>query len=152
METTMSSNRMFILPAQKLLKEEICFSSLREDQAQLWHFRYGHLSFNGFKTLQQKRMMNGLPQFQAPSKVCEDCLVGKQRRDPFPKESTWRASQILRLVHADICGPINPTSNSKKRYMITFIDDFSRKTWVYFLVEKLEAFITFKNYKSRVEK
>ena len=69
METTMSSNRMFILPAQKLLKEEICFSSLREDQAQLWHFRYGHLSFNGFKTLQQKRMMNGLPQFQAPSKV-----------------------------------------------------------------------------------
>ena len=92
METTMSSNRMFILPAQKLLKEEICFSSLREDQAQLWHFRYGHLSFNGFKTLQQKRMMNGLPQFQAPSKVCEDCLVGKQRRDPFPKESTWRAS------------------------------------------------------------
>ena len=128
MEIAMSSNRMFILPAQKLLKEEICLSSLTEDQAQLWHLRYGHLSFNGLKTLQQKRLVNGLPQFQAPLKVCEDCLVGKQRRNPFPKESTWRASQILQLVHADICGPINPTSNSKKRYLITFIDDFSRKT------------------------
>ena len=52
MKTTMSSNRMFILPAQKLLKEEICFSSLIKDQAQLWHLRCGHLSFNGLKTLQ----------------------------------------------------------------------------------------------------
>ncbi|RVX23984.1 Retrovirus-related Pol polyprotein from transposon TNT 1-94 [Vitis vinifera] len=115
MEIAMSSNRMFILPAQKLLKEEICLSSFTEDQARLWHLRYGHLSFNDLKTLQQKRLVNGLPQFQAPLKVCEDCLVGKQRRNPFPKESTWRASQILQLVHADICGPINPTSNSKKR-------------------------------------
>ena len=66
--------------------------------------------------------------------------------------STWRASQILQLVHADICGPITPISNSKKRYLISFIDDFSGKTWVYFLVEKSEAFITFKSYKNRVEK
>jgi transposase InsO family protein len=66
--------------------------------------------------------------------------------------STWRASQILQLVHADICGPITPISKSKKRYLISFIDDFSRKTWVYFLVEKSEAFITFKSYKNRVEK
>lgn len=36
--------------------------------------------------------------------------------------------------------------------MITFIDDFSRRTCVYFLVEKSEAFVTFKNYKSLVEK
>ena len=36
--------------------------------------------------------------------------------------------------------------------MITFIDDFSRKTSIYFLVEKSKAFITFKNYKIRVEK
>ena len=66
--------------------------------------------------------------------------------------STWRASQILQLVHADICGPINPISNSKKRYLITFIDDYSRKTWVYFLVDKSEAFSTFKSFKVRVEK
>ena len=36
--------------------------------------------------------------------------------------------------------------------MISFIDDYSHKVWVYFLVEKSEAFITFKKYKNRVEK
>ncbi|RVX12019.1 Retrovirus-related Pol polyprotein from transposon TNT 1-94 [Vitis vinifera] len=97
-------------------------------------------------------MVNGLPQFQPPSKLCKDCLVGKQHRSSIPKKSNWRAAEILQLVHADICGSINPISNSKKRYLLTFIDDFSRKTWVYFLVEKSEAFAVFKSFKTYVEK
>jgi len=56
------------------------------------------------------------------------------------------------LIHADLCGPITPISNSNKRYLICFIDDFSRKIWVYFLDEKSEAFIIFKYFKSLVEK
>jgi len=51
-----------------------------------------------------------------------------------------------------LCGPIIPISNSNKRYLICFIDDFSRKIWVYFLEEKSEAFIIFKYFKSLVEK
>ena len=96
--------------------------------------------------------MNGLPQLKSPLRLCKDCLVGKQQRYSFPRKSTWRASQILQLVHADICGPIKPISNSKKRYLITFTDDFSRKTWVYFLIEKSEAFVVFKRFKIHVEK
>ena len=152
METAMSSNRMFMLLTTSLSSVSSCFSTTTEDIAQLWHCRYGHLSFKGLKTLEQKKMVNGLPQLNSPSGLCEDCLVGKQQRDPFPKKSTWRASQILQLVHADICGPITPISNSKKRYLITFIDDYSRKTWVYFLVEKSQAVDIFKCFKNRVEK
>jgi len=37
------------------------------------------------------------------------------------------------------------------RYFITFIDDFSKKLWVYFLKEKSAAFIVFKNFKALVE-
>ncbi|KAM1072945.1 hypothetical protein ACFX2B_017883 [Malus domestica] len=96
-------------------------------------------------------MVSGLPQIKDSSRVCENCMVGKQPRDPFPKRSTLRASQSLQLIHADICGPIKPASNSKKRYLLTFIDDFTRKTWVYFLVEKSEAFRFFKVFKSLVE-
>ncbi|CAL9029558.1 unnamed protein product [Prunus brigantina] len=114
METKMSHNRMFAVLARCSPKEQKCFSSLTIDQAQLWHCRYGHLSWNGLKLLQQKQMVEGLPQFIASQRVCEDCLVGRQHRDPFPKESLWRASKVLQLVHADICGPINPTSNSNK--------------------------------------
>ena len=97
-------------------------------------------------------MVSGLLELKSPSKLCDDCMVGKQHRASFPKKSNWRATQILQLIHADICGPLKPNSNSGKRYLITFIDDFSRKFWVYFLVEKAEAFVTFKNFKIHVEK
>ena len=36
--------------------------------------------------------------------------------------------------------------------MISFVNDYSHKVWFYFLVNKSEAFITFKKYKNRVEK
>lgn len=72
-------------------------------------------------------MVQGLPYLGTSSKVCIDCLMGKQQRNPFPHTATWRASQILELIHADICGPISPISNTKKGYMISFIDDYSRK-------------------------
>jgi len=45
-----------------------------------------------------------------------------------------------------------PQSFSSKRYLISFIDDFSRKTWVYLLKEKSEAFEVFKKFKVMVEK
>lgn len=55
-------------------------------------------------------------------------------------------------MNPNICGPLNLTSNSNKRYFITFNDDFSRKTWVYFLKEKSEAIEMFRRFKARVEK
>lgn len=55
-------------------------------------------------------------------------------------------------MHSDICGPITPKSNSHKRYILTFIDDYSHKMWTYFLHAKLEAFAMFKIFKSMVEK
>ena len=58
----------------------------------------------------------------------------------------------MELIHADICGPITPTSNSNKRYILIFIDDYSKKAWVYFLVEKSEALNFFKYFKTMVEK
>ena len=93
-------------------------------------------------------MVTGLPHFDSPTGICEDSVIGKQPRDSFPRGKSWRGKQLLELVHSDICGPINPISNGRKRYFITFIDDFSRKTWVYFLQGKSEAFSVFKSFKA----
>ncbi|CAL8991481.1 unnamed protein product [Prunus brigantina] len=117
----------------------------------LWHLRYGHLNFRGLKMLHDKEMVTGLPQITCPTEVCEVCVVGKQHRETFPKGKAWRARKPLELVHSDICGPITPASNAGKRYFITFIDDYSRKTWVYFLQEKLEALNAFKHFKAAAE-
>ncbi|CAA7019510.1 unnamed protein product [Microthlaspi erraticum] len=58
----------------------------------------------------------------------------------------------LQLVHSDICGPISPISESGKRYIINFIDDFSRKCWTFLLTEKSEALQAFKEFKAGVER
>lgn len=96
-------------------------------------------------------MVIGLPKFPVTTVICHDCLNGKQTRLPFPAHTVWRASKPLELIHSDICGPITPISTGKKQYFISFIDDFSRKAWVYFLTMKSEAFEYFKIFKRLVE-
>lgn len=151
-QTDMAANRMFFLLANSQPRKEACFQSTSQDLSHLWHRRFGHLSYKGLRTLQFKKMVHGLPHFSASATVCTACMVGKQHRDPFPKKSNWRASQKLQLIHANLCGPITSVSNGNKRYLICFIDDLTRKIWIYFLVEKSDAFITFKHFKSLVEK
>jgi len=70
----------------------------------------------------------------------------------FPKESNSSAKKPLELIHADICRPIKPCSLAKNNYFLIFIDDFSRKTWVYLLKQKSEVFTTFMKFKVVVEK
>lgn len=52
MDTTMSSNRMFVLHALSKPITSACYNTITEDTVQLWHCWYGHLSFKGLKTLQ----------------------------------------------------------------------------------------------------
>ena len=56
-------------------------------------------------------------------------MKGKQHWTPFLKMGKWRAMEKFGLVHADLCGPISPTSSDHKKYLLCFIDEFSRKTW-----------------------
>ena len=95
--------------------------------AHLWHCRYGHLSYKGLTTLQSKKMVCGLPTFKTPTTVCAKCMIGKQHRDPIPKKSTWRATKRLQLIHADLCGPISPISNSKNRYIYALLMTLQEK-------------------------
>ena len=97
-------------------------------------------------------MVIGLPQITVSSEVCEECVVSKQHHNQFPQRKSCRAKKALELVHSNLSGPITLSYNRGQRYLITFIDDYSRKTWMYFLQEKFEAFAAFKNYKVLVEK
>lgn len=54
MKTNMSTNRMFIFHFVSLPIASTCFNTVTEDVVQLWHYRFGHLSFKGLQTLQQK--------------------------------------------------------------------------------------------------
>nr|KYP73784.1 Retrovirus-related Pol polyprotein from transposon TNT 1-94 [Cajanus cajan] len=145
---------MFYLSASTVPQHPLCLQAedVSEKKTQLWHSRFGHLNYKGLSTLASKQMVLGIPSLKSPKTICTTCLVGKQHRDSIPMQSSWRASTKLQLIHADICGPISPSSHSNKRYILSFIDDYSRKAWIYFLHEKSEPIIVFKSFKACVEK
>jgi transposase InsO family protein len=68
----------------------------------------------------------------------------------FPS-SDIKAKGFLDIVHSNMCGPMKTTSLSGYVYYVSFIDDFSRKTWIYFLKSKGEEFRKFKEFKAHVE-
>lgn len=102
-QSFMSANRMFPLFEQamevRMEPGNDCLYSNTESLSTLWHTRYGHLGYTSMEKLQQHNMVEGLPKFRAEKVVCAECLVGKQHKNPIPKQSDWRASDILELIH-----------------------------------------------------
>ena len=125
------------------------------------HARMGHLNPRAVQTMLDKGMVLGLtaPSAGSPADIdqCAGCLAGKAHRRPFPVQSSHRATQPLQLVHSDVCGPIQTDSDGKKsakRYIITFIDDYSRFTWIAITSDKtgktaLEQFVRYKAWGER---
>ena len=67
--------------------------------------------------------MKGLPNFQNSDEVCAHSISGKHSKAPF-SSSTHRASNVLELIHMDICGLVNPQTLGGKRYYFLIVDAF----------------------------
>ena len=72
-------------------------------------------------------------------------------RQPFPESKAKHAKELLGIVHIDLCGPMNVSSIGGSHYFISFIDDFSQVTFIYFLKHKSEFLEKFKNFEMYVE-
>jgi hypothetical protein len=82
--------------------------------------------------------------------IFKGCTQGKNVKNPFPSSNN-KAKGALDIVHSDVCGPMSVTSLSGYVYYVSFIDDFSHNTWIYFLKAKGEVFNKFKEFKVLVE-
>src|SRR5262249_5342997 len=74
-----------------------------------------------------------------------DCLVRKQHKVEFKSKPASQKANVLHLVHSNICGPIKEKTLGGSLYFITFIDNCSRKVWVYTLKTKNQALFIFNN-------
>ena len=83
-------------------------------------------------------------------KFYEHCVFGKHKRASF-NTSTHKSKGILDYVHSNLWGPSRKPSLGGSRYMLTIIDDYSRKVWPYFFKDKSEAFSAFKQWKVMIE-
>lgn len=137
-------------PSTCTATEQAVLASQSSESQVMWHRRLGHLNRRSMDLL--KGMAVGIDYDNSNFKSCVPCIQGKQARLPFPKKSFNRAKDILGLVHTDLCGPMSKPSLSGCRYFLTFIDDYSRKTYIYFLRSKDQVFDKFREYKALVEK
>lgn len=99
---------------------------------ELWHRRMGHLNPTYLKQLRQTATRIDFDDINMHQ--CEVCVSGKQVQQTFPRNNK-RASRLLELVHSDVC-QMEDMSIGKAKYFVTFLDDFSRKIFVYFLNQK----------------
>ncbi|KAL8116816.1 hypothetical protein AgCh_023110 [Apium graveolens] len=93
----------------------------------LWHARLGHVNYQAMKLMNVNEMAHGLPSFVQPKEACSGCLMTKQARKPFPRQSDFKAAKKLELIHGDLCGPISPPTTAGNRYFLLLVDDYSRK-------------------------
>jgi hypothetical protein len=96
-------------------------------------------------------MVHGLPAIKGVYKLCNSCLIGKQRRSLFLTRSTYRATEPLELMHGDLCGPIKPTPPSDTSLFPLPVDDRSRFMWLVLHGAKSEATAAIKQVQARAE-
>jgi hypothetical protein len=119
-----SLNRLYVLSMQ--VSQPASLVAKGVDSAWLWHARFGHLNFIALRCLALEELVRGLPKVDQVEPLCTSCLMGKQRRDPFPCQSEYMEDNVLELVHGDICGPRSPATPRGNRYFILLVDDVSQ--------------------------
>ena len=115
----------------------------------IWHGRLGHMSRTGMETLSRSGYLPALS--FSDFSVCEHCQYGKQTKSVHRNSNSDSSTQPLDLVHTDVCGPMPTRSLGGAVYFVTFIDDATRKVWVYPIKEKGDVYSIFKKWLASVE-
>ena len=110
----------------------------------LLHCRLGHPSL-----AKLKQMVPHLSHLKTLN--CESCQLGKHVRVSFPSNNTNRIKTPFELIHSDVWGPSRVTTILGYRYYVTFIDDFSRCTWLFLMKDRSELFDVFQTFCSTIK-
>ena len=123
-------------------------ASVSSDKTKLWHIRLAHMSERGLKELSKQGLLKNdkITSLQ----FCEKFVFGKAIRHKF-NSGRHETKHTLNYVHSDFWGPSQVPSYDGARCFITFIDDYSRRVWVYVLKHKSKAFERFKEWTALME-
>jgi hypothetical protein len=149
------NGRMFTLDVNMLEVNSMLFTHGKGvGDIGIWHKWVGHVNLQHFKLMERQNLVGGLPKFgtkEVMSKVCETCQLGKQANHPFLAQTTHVNSKPLEMIHSNVW-----TTKTKSiggcRYYVNFIDDRTKKVWVYFMKHQGKVFQHFFNFKTMVEK
>ena len=118
-----------------------------ENSSSLWHKRLGHISKRRIERLVSDGILDSLD--FTDFEICINCIKGKQTNTR--RFGANRATNVLELIHTDICGSFPTVSWNGQQYFITFIDDFLGYGYLYLIHEKSQSLEVFKSFKVEVE-
>ncbi len=143
-------------PRNGMYKLEVCVAYLNRNEnkavkeAKLWHKRMGHVNFKSLQQLSTNNVVIGVPTQSTLDGTCVGRMVEKQSKEKFPPKVSHWAEVVFELVYMDICGPLFVSLMLGSMYFITFIDDYNRWTWTYFMKAKSKVFNIFKRFKQEM--
>jgi len=149
-KAVLSKNRTFKVEFDVVTQQ--CLATTVNKDKWLWHFRYAHLNFGDLSKLQHKGMVRGLPHIHVPKDVCAESMESKISRTSFNKIMSIRSKRKLQVIFFDVCGPIQNETPGGNKYFVAFIDEFTRKLWIYLIRRKSDVLSIFKKFKALVEK
>ena len=144
-------NGLYPVPSYKqssLVSGPRALSSVRLS-SDLWHTRLGHPSKNVVDSVLRVNKFACAP--STNSSVCDACQRAKVHQLPF-RDSTHVTHAPLEIIHSDVWGPAIISVGGFK-YYVSFLDDYSRFTWIYLLKHKSDveqAFYTFQKHVERM--
>ena len=121
-----------------------------QPSSDLWHQRLAHVNDAVLQKIVSCDVAGVTLQKVEPRSFCEGCVQGKATRHNPKSLGGIRSKRKLEKVHSDVCGPMQTLSNSGKRYMVTFVDDFTRSCAVYFMAHKSDTLEKFKEFHAKV--
>jgi hypothetical protein len=113
-----------------------------------WHCRLGHVGVKRMKKLHNDGLLGSMD-FESFD-TCEPCLLGKIPRTPFT-ELVEQASDLLGIIHTNVCGPMSVATRNGYCYFVTFTDDLSRYGYIYLMKNKSKTFEKFKEFQKEVK-
>ncbi|GJR09126.1 retrovirus-related pol polyprotein from transposon TNT 1-94 [Tanacetum coccineum] len=84
------------------------------------------------------------------SSVDFGCKLAKFSAQPF-SNSISSSTAPFDLVHSDVWGPAPVSTKGGSRYYVSFIDDFTRYTWVYLMKQRSDFLTIFKEFRALVK-
>nr|CCA27162.1 putative polyprotein [Albugo laibachii Nc14] len=137
------TGKLFILQCKRVEDANVVghVERTRPVSFNIWHARLGHLQLGKLKSMED--CVDGLTLKQVEKSndeddICKGCAYVESSIKAFPRShyGTLKAQSLLEMIHSDVMGPMHTSSQGGARYMVTFIDDYSRYVMVYFMKQK----------------
>lgn len=148
-----SKNGLYEINPVDHLKFASSENKVKSDCVHMWHKRMGHRDSQAVKQMADQKLVDGIhvKNCSCDSKICDVCMGGKMTRKKYPKKSSSQTYGVLELIHTDLMGPIEESTPSGNRFVLTMIDDYSRYNTIYLLKNKSETASKIKEFVAMME-